>query len=191
MRNLKKILALVLALVMSMSLMAGASFKDSENIDGKYNEAAEVLNALKVFQGRPDGSFDPKAPITRAEVAAIIYRIVSADVADTQTKFYSDLTKFSDVKSTSWYAGYVNYCANGKYVKGRSDGKFYPNDTVTGYEALSMILRAIGYDQNDEFTGPQWQTKVATTAQQRGLLVNRSEERRVGKECRSRWSPYH
>ena len=22
-------------------------------------------------------------------------------------------------------------------------------------------------------------------------MVNRSEERRVGKECRSRWSPYH
>ena len=25
----------------------------------------------------------------------------------------------------------------------------------------------------------------------KALLVNRSEERRVGKECRSRWSPYH
>src|SRR3989442_1756417 len=24
-----------------------------------------------------------------------------------------------------------------------------------------------------------------------GLLADRSEERRVGKECRSRWSPYH
>ena len=24
-----------------------------------------------------------------------------------------------------------------------------------------------------------------------GTLVVRSEERRVGKECRSRWSPYH
>ena len=23
------------------------------------------------------------------------------------------------------------------------------------------------------------------------ILLNRSEERRVGKECRSRWSPYH
>ena len=23
------------------------------------------------------------------------------------------------------------------------------------------------------------------------LVVDRSEERRVGKECRSRWSPYH
>src|SRR2546430_1171587 len=25
----------------------------------------------------------------------------------------------------------------------------------------------------------------------RGLIIDRSEERRVGKECRSRWSPYH
>ena len=24
-----------------------------------------------------------------------------------------------------------------------------------------------------------------------GVLLSRSEERRVGKECRSRWSPYH
>ena len=23
------------------------------------------------------------------------------------------------------------------------------------------------------------------------IVINRSEERRVGKECRSRWSPYH
>ena len=29
------------------------------------------------------------------------------------------------------------------------------------------------------------------TANYLGYLVGRSEERRVGKECRSRWSPYH
>src|ERR1039458_8757405 len=28
-------------------------------------------------------------------------------------------------------------------------------------------------------------------AKSAGLLDSRSEERRVGKECRSRWSPYH
>ena len=33
------------------------------------------------------------------------------------------------------------------------------------------------------------QEAVANAAQQR--LAERSEERRVGKECRSRWSPYH
>ena len=33
---------------------------------------------------------------------------------------------------------------------------------------------------------------AARTAAQRGHNVTvRSEERRVGKECRSRWSPYH
>ena len=30
-----------------------------------------------------------------------------------------------------------------------------------------------------------------TSAQRAGTLLGRSEERRVGKECRSRWSPYH
>ena len=33
-------------------------------------------------------------------------------------------------------------------------------------------------------------TKRAVCALTAGILV-RSEERRVGKECRSRWSPYH
>ena len=30
-----------------------------------------------------------------------------------------------------------------------------------------------------------------TTEDSVGLQMRRSEERRVGKECRSRWSPYH
>ena len=32
---------------------------------------------------------------------------------------------------------------------------------------------------------------VVRKAQNRYELIARSEERRVGKECRSRWSPYH
>src|SRR2546422_5039770 len=32
---------------------------------------------------------------------------------------------------------------------------------------------------------------VAVVAQEPRIVVMRSEERRVGKECRSRWSPYH
>jgi len=34
-------------------------------------------------------------------------------------------------------------------------------------------------------------TKSAYVAAKHGLIGLRSEERRVGKECRSRWSPYH
>ena len=35
------------------------------------------------------------------------------------------------------------------------------------------------------------QSAIASAAYRAGERLYRSEERRVGKECRSRWSPYH
>ena len=173
MRNLKKILALVLALVMSMSLMATANaFTDDANVDATYDEAVTVLSNLKVFQGYDDGSFQPKGSITRAEVAAIIYRIATGDVTDSQVGIYADYNKFDDVKSTSWYAGYVNYCANAEYIKGYDAKTFGPNDPVTGYQALAMILRAVGYDKNGEFTGSGWQVQTAAVGKQLHITDN-------------------
>ena len=37
----------------------------------------------------------------------------------------------------------------------------------------------------------QRQQKVKEQVDARVAAAQRSEERRVGKECRSRWSPYH
>ena len=173
MRNLKKILALALALVMSLSLMATANaFTDDDSINDTYETAVTVLSGLKVFQGYDDGSFQPKGAITRAEVAAIIYRIVTGDVADTQVGIYADYNKFDDVASTSWYAGYVNFCANAEYIKGYDARTFGPNDPVTGYQALAMILRALGYDKNGEFTGTNWTIQTAAVGEQRGITKN-------------------
>ena len=173
MRNLKKILALALALVMSMSLMATANaFTDDDSITDTYETAVTVLSGLKVFQGYDDGTFQPKGAITRAEVAAIIYRIVTGDVADTQVGIYADYNKFDDVASTSWYAGYVNFCANAEYIKGYDARTFGPNDPVTGYQALAMILRALGYDKNGEFTGTNWTIQTAAVGENRGITKN-------------------
>ena len=175
MRNLKKILALALALVMTLSVMtvANAAFTDEKDINGTYAEAVDVLSSLGVFKGTGTGTtFSPKQSITRAEVAAIIYRIVTGDVTDKQASIYADYAKFNDVKSTAWYAGYVGYCSNANLIKGDGKGNFLPTATVTGYQALAMILRAMGYDVNGEFTGSGWEVKVASTAQQRGILKN-------------------
>ena len=37
---------------------------------------------------------------------------------------------------------------------------------------------------------PYWKSAIAAF-KKHSANMNRSEERRVGKECRSRWSPYH
>ena len=172
---MKKLLALVLALVMTLSLAvvgSNAAFKDADKVNETYSEAVNVLSGMKVFQGYTDGSFQPKGAITRAEVAAIVYRLYTGDVADKQASLYATYNKFSDMDGAAWAKGYIGYCANAGLIKGYDDKTFGPADKVTGYQALAMILRAVGYDKNDEFTGAQWQLRVASTAQQAGVLVN-------------------
>ena len=53
---------------------------------------------------------------------------------------------------------------------------FKPEQTVAGYRSAPLGDGRVHVD-------------LALTSRQR--LHRRSEERRVGKECRSRWSPYH
>ena len=172
---MKKLLALVLALVMTLSLAvvgSNAAFKDADKVSASYAEAVDVLSGMKVFQGYPDGSFQPEGSITRAEVAAIVYRLYTADVADKQASLYATYNKFADMDGASWAKGYIGYCGNAGLVKGYDAKTFGPSDKVTGYQALAMILRAVGYDKNNEFTGADWQLHVAQYAQQLGVLKN-------------------
>src|SRR3712207_909476 len=59
------------------------------------------------------------------------------------------------------------------------DGLVWALDAKTGQE-LWRYQHAIPFD-----------TPLCCGNVNRGVAVARSEERRVGKECRSRWSPYH
>ena len=175
---MKKLLAMVLALVMTLSLAvsANAAFKDVKDIDETYAESAAVLNGLGVFKGyeEKDGtfSFQPKNAITRAEVAAIVYRIYTGDVKDAYVKNYETYNKFGDMAGAGWAKGYIGYCANAALVKGYPNGTFAPSGKVTGYEVLAMILRAVGYDQKNEFTGADWALHVAEIAEQNKILKN-------------------
>ena len=47
------------------------------------------------------------------------------------------------------------------------------------------------YASQIHFNWPPDYAHPAVTPEQLGEAAKRSEERRVGKECRSRWSPYH
>lgn len=179
---MKKLLAMVLALVMTLSLAVSASaFKDDKDVSADYAEAVAVLNGMDVFKGYEDGSFKPQGNITRAEVATIIYRIYTGDVAkNDKSGLYSTYNKFSDMTGAGWAAGYIGYCANAELVKGYPDGTFKPSGNVTGYEVLAMILRAVGYDKNGEFSGADWSLNVAKYAEQLGVLKNVAKTTNLG-----------
>lgn len=176
MRNLKKFLALVLAMMMTFSLMitvnAASKFSDADSITTEFDEAIKVLEGLKVFEGYPDKTFKPKNDITRAEAATIVYRLATGDVEGNKAHLYKDYATFTDVTSDHWAAGYINYCANAQWIAGYGNGKFGPNDKVTGYQAAAMILRAVGYGKNNEFKGSTWQVQAANFSRTLGLLKN-------------------
>ena len=181
MRNLKKFLALVLAMMMTLSLMVtvnakNVEFDDGESVNEAFIEDLTVLAGMGVIQGMDDGNFAPTSTVTRAQMAAIVYRLRTGDAsADPEYKdksnMYAGYGDFKDVKDTSWYAGYVGYCANAGIIIGDGDGNFRPNSPVTGYEALVMLLRAMGYNQPNEFTGKDWRQHAASIATQRGMLA--------------------
>ena len=176
MRNLKKFLALVLAMMMTLSLMvtvnAATTYPDQDKAEPKFNEAIDVLSGVGVIKGDDKGNFNPTDNITRAEAAAIMYRIVTGDVDDDRDGLHTGVVNFTDVKDGDWFAGYVGFCADRGIIKGDGDGMFRPHANVTGYEMLAMLLRAVGYGQKNEFTGSGWQIPVGSRATALGILEN-------------------
>ena len=175
MRNLKKILALVLALMMALSVMVFASaanyddYSDKDQVSAEYAEAVEVLTGMDIFWGS-ENNFYPKSNVTRAEVATLIYRIMTGDITGDQVDIYADYGMFADVRTSNWFAGYVNYAANADLVVGVGDDNYNPQGNVTGYELITILLRAIGYDANDEISGSTWKITAASLAKQAGIL---------------------
>ena len=173
MKNLKKVLSLALAFAMVLGLCIGAMAADTktQNVttlkdwaDVTNKDAAQLLNAFNIMQGDGNGNFRPADPVTRAEAAKMI-AVALWGGDDLKDWFTGDSTTFTDVKSTDWFAGYVNYAATTGIVAGRNATTFDPQGKVTGYELLKMTLTALGYDQDEEgLVGAGWQVNTMRIA---------------------------
>ena len=159
---MKKLLALVLALVMSMSLVtiSNAAYSDAADVD--YKEAVDVMSAVGVFQGA-DGKFSPKAELTREQAAKLIAYL---DLGEKTAEALPAVKVFNDVEANRWSAKYVAYCADAGYLAGVGDNNFDPAGKLTGYAFGKMLLCVLGYDAAIEgFTGANWQIAVAKLMQ--------------------------
>lgn len=143
---MKKSLALVLALVMvlgSFSFVSAAP--DFADVKGTvYEEAVGRLELLNVLKGYPDGSFQPNGMITRAEFAAVAVRARGLENVAMAAKGLP--TGFTDVPANHWASGYVGTAASMGIVRGIGNGLFAPAAPVRYEEAVTMLVRALGYD---------------------------------------------
>ena len=162
---MKKFLSLVLALVMTMSLVtisAGAKdFTDADKVT--YDDAIEVMSELKVIDGYTDGSFRPTVELNRGAAAKIICNMILGPT--TASALSASSAPFVDVPADSVFAGYITYCAKEGIINGYADGTFRPTAPLTGYAFMKMLLGALGYDADIEgYTGANWSVNVAKQA---------------------------
>jgi len=145
-------LVLVLSLVlgsMSMGFAAGTLTTGIE--DAKVVKAVERLAAFGIVNGMEDGKYHPELKVTREQFAKLLVEALGLGSAANAAQ---GATKFSDVEAARWSAGYVNVATGQGILKGYPDGTFGPAKEVTYAEALTMLVRALGY--KDEFLPGSW-----------------------------------
>ncbi len=165
----KKLLALVTSLALLCSLLPfGAMAADESSgladLKGKgYENAAKTLVELGVITGYGDGKFGGEKDVTRAEMAVIIMRALGISEG---MPGGSPSGTFSDTRN-HWAAPYIDYAKEKGLINGYSDGTFKPDSNVTYYEALAMIIKSLGY--NDQSLQGAWPNKFVVKAQNLGI----------------------
>jgi hypothetical protein len=162
MRNLKKVLALLVVFTMVLSTVAFAASPTSVSAgieDKAVKAAVERLVAFGIVAGKEDGSYHPEENLTREQFAKLVVEALGLGAAANAA---NGATQFVDVEPNRWSAGYISVAAGQGIVKGISEDKFGPEEPVTYPQAVTMLVRALGY--KDEFLKGVWPSNYVAKA---------------------------
>ena len=95
---------------------------------------------IPYVNGRSAGKFEPKAGITRGEVAVILYRLMSENA---KTSYYAQSNSFTDVANDSWYNEEISTLVQAGILKGYEDGTFRPDQSVIRAELAAILVRVV------------------------------------------------
>ena len=104
--------------------------------DKKATPKLNTSDHFAYVQGYPNGTVKPAGNITRAETAAILFRLMDEGSRKT---YYSTKSGFRDVATGSWYNTYVATLNNAGVITDSSNGYFRPNEAITRAELAAML----------------------------------------------------
>ncbi len=148
---MKRFLSFLLAAVMASSLLvlpAGAAdvVRFSDVTDRNTIMAVESLRLMGVLDGYSDNTFRPGAALNRAQFCKMA---VYAMNGEEELGLYNTVTIFPDAKPSHWASAYINMASRKGIIAGYPDGRFHPERTVTVGQAVTILLRMLGYEDKD------------------------------------------
>lgn len=168
--KLKKWISFLLSISMMAAMLPTVVFADSKFSDVKDNEyyaqAANSLSEMKILEGYEDGSFGAEKPVTRAEMAAIMCRMLGKAAASNKE------TQFGDVSANHWAAGYINTASSEKIIEGDGNGSFRPEDNVKYEEAIKMTVCALGLGEGAKQSTGDWSAGYIAVANANNITAN-------------------
>lgn len=123
------------AQILNQFIQNSDAYRLPKDVSGKewYGNSVARLYGLSILNGYEDGSLQPEGSMTRAELAAIMTRVLNLK---------ADNARFNDVKGSAWYNGYVGAVQNAGIIQGYPDGSFGGERTVTRAELIVIVNRA-------------------------------------------------
>ena len=143
----------------SVSYSGGYTLYRSGEVN--FASRAEALAALGLFKGGTTG-FELTRSATRTEALVMFLRILGREEAALAS---AAANPFSDMPS--WATKYAAYAYEQKLIQGLGNGVYNANATVTAQDYLTMLLRALGFNEGTDFT---WST-VLDDALSLGILT--------------------
>lgn len=142
---MKRIIAVMLLAIMLVG-MVSASISVSASSQEVETGILGLLSELGIMSGDPDGNLRLDDYVSRAEFTKIA---VAASSYKNSVATNLSISPFPDVTFRHWAAPYVRVGITGGIVSGYPDGTFKPEDTVLYEEAITMLLRVLGYTDSD------------------------------------------
>jgi len=156
-------MVLLVGMVLTCSAFAAFSFTDVDE-NAAYAHAVEYVNDRGIMSGYSDGGFRPMNALTRAQMTAVLCRMLGQN-----NPSVSNGKLFSDVPSSYWANAYITYAASLNIINGFNDGTFRPDHALSCNQGIAMLLRAFGLrDESERADG--YPTGYLSIAQKYRLL---------------------